>query len=310
MIGRIEKVPLREVWKKEAKDFTSWLFDNIEILGEELDIGLTAVEKEKKVGPFSADIIAEDGTGQKVLIENQLEKTDHDHLGKMLTYVSNLDVKAAIWISSEPRKEHERAIDWLNESGLDINFYLVQIEAYRIGKSEPAPKFSIIAGPSEESKIIGKEKEELSKRHKKRLEFWESLLEKSKSKTPLHSNITPSIYSWIGTGAGRSGLNYNYIITYKYGAIELYIDRGKELKEENKIIFDELHSHKKEIEEIFGEELEWQRLDDARASRIRKVYTYARLDDKNKWNKLQDDMIDGMIRLEKSLKKYINRLKL
>ena len=310
MIGRIEKVRLREVWKKEAKDFTSWLFDNIEILGEELDIDLTALEKEKKVGPFSADIIAEDGTGQKVLIENQLEKTDHDHLGKMLTYASNLDVKAAIWISSEPRKEHERAIDWLNESRIDVNFYLVQIEAYRIGKSEPAPKFSIIAGPSEESKIIGKEKEELSKRHKKRLEFWKSLLDRSKSKTSLHSNLTPSIYSWIGTGAGRSGLNYNYVITYKYGAIELYIDRGKESKEENKRIFDELNSHKKEIEEIFGEELQWQRLDDARASRIRKAYTYARLDDKNKWDKLQDDMIDGMIMLEKSLKKYINRLKL
>lgn len=310
MIGKIEKVSLREVWRKEAKDFTSWLFDNIEILGEELDIDLTAVEKEKKVGPFSADIIAEDGTGQKVLIENQLEKTDHDHLGKMLTYVSNLDVKAAIWISSEPRKEHERAIDWLNESRIDVNFYLVQIEAYRIGKSEPAPKFNIIAGPSEESKIIGEEKKELAERYKKRLEFWKSLLERSKSKTPLHSNITPSIYSWIGTGAGRTGLGYNYVITYKYGAIELYIDRGKDSKEENKKIFDELHSHKKEIEGVFGEELEWQRLDDRRASRIRKTYTYARLDDKNKWDKLQDDMVDGMIRLEKALKKYINRLKL
>lgn len=310
MIGKIDKVPLREVWKKEAKDFTSWLFDNIEILGEELDIDLTAVEKEKKVGPFSADIIAEDGTGQKVLIENQLEKTDHDHLGKILTYVSNLDVKAAIWISSEPRQEHERTIEWLNESGLDVNFYLVQIEVYRIGESEPAPKFSIIAGPSEESKIIGEEKKELSERHKKRLEFWKSLLERSKSKTPLHSNITPSIYSWIGTGAGRSGLGYNYVITYKYGAIELYIDRGKESKEENKRIFDELHSHKKEIEEVFGGELEWQRLDDSRASRIRKTYTHARLDDKNKWDKLQDNMIDEMIKLEKAIKKYINRLKL
>ncbi|MBA7605810.1 hypothetical protein ES703_12945 [subsurface metagenome] len=108
----------------------------------------------------------------------------------------------------------------------------------------------------------------------------------------------------------RRGLNYNYVITYKYGAIELYIDRGKESKEENKRIFDELHSHKKEIEEVFGEELEWQRLDDSRASRIRKTYIYARLDDKNKWDKLQDDMVDEMIRLEKSLKKYINRLKL
>lgn len=126
----------------------------------------------------------------------------------------------------------------------------------------------------------------------------------------MHSNITPNIYSWIGIGAGRSGLGYNYVITYKYGAIELYIYREKESKEENKRIFDELHPYKKEIEEVFVEELEWQRLDDRRASRVRKVYTYARFDDKNKWDKLQDDMIDGMIKLEKALEKYINRLEL
>ena len=144
MIGKIEKVPLREVWKKEAKDFTSWLFDNIEVLGEELDINLTAVKKEKGVGSFSADILAENESGQRVLIENQLEKTNHEHLGKILTYVSNLDAKIAIWLSSSPRPEHERAIEWLNESGVGVDFYLVMIEAYRIGKSEPAPKFTII----------------------------------------------------------------------------------------------------------------------------------------------------------------------
>lgn len=111
MIGRMDQVPLREVWKKEAKDFTSWLYENLEILGEELDLDLTADEKEKDIGSFSADITAEDSFGQKVLIENQLEKTDHDHLGKILTYVSNLDAKIAIWISSNPRPEHERAIE-------------------------------------------------------------------------------------------------------------------------------------------------------------------------------------------------------
>jgi len=310
MIGRIEKVPLREVWKKEAKDFTSWLFDIIEILGEELDIDLAAVEKEKSIGSFSADIIAEDGTGQRVLIENQLEKTNHEHLGKILTYVSNLDAKIAIWISSDPRPEHERAVDWLNESGSGVDFYLVKVEAYKIGSSDPAPKFTVIAGPTEEAKVVGEEKGELAERHKKRLEFWKFLLEKSKLKTSLHANISPNIYSWIGTGAGRSGLGYNYVITYKYGSVELYIDRGKELKDENKRIFDELYSHKKEVEEVFGEISEWQKLEDRRASRIRKRYTYAGLNDKDNWDKLQNDMIDGMIKLEKSLKKPINSLKL
>jgi len=309
-IGKIEKVPLRKVWKKEAKDFTSWLFDNIEILGEELDISLTAVEKEKGVGSFSADIVAEDESGQRVLIENQLEKTNHEHLGKILTYVSNLDAKIAIWISSNPRPEHERAIDWLNESGIGTSFYLITIEAYRIGNSEPAPKFTIIAGPSEKAEVVGEEKKELAERHKKRLKFWESLLEKSKLKTPLHSNITPNIWSWIGAGAGKRGLSYQYCITYKFGTIELYIDRGKDSKEENKRIFDVLHSHKKAIEKIFKGKLEWQRLNNNRASRIRKDYVYAGLNDKDKWDELQDDMIDGMIRFERALKKYIAALKL
>jgi RecB family endonuclease NucS len=113
-VGKIKRVPLREVWKNEAHDFTSWLFNNLEILGEEMNIKLVPIEKEGKAGSFSVDIVAEDEMGQKTVIENQLEKTNHDHLGKIITYLSNLDAKIAIWISSDPKQEHERAIDWLN----------------------------------------------------------------------------------------------------------------------------------------------------------------------------------------------------
>lgn len=305
MVGKIEKVLIREVWKNEAKSFTKWLFDNIEVLGEELDISITSVNREKHIGSFSADIVAEDISGNRVLIENQLEKTDHDHLGKILTYVSNLNARAAIWISSEPRPEHERAIEWLNEAGLDVDFYLVKIEVYKIGESEPAPKFTIISGPSEKSTIVGKEKKELAERHKKRFTFWKILLEKSKNKTELFSNISPNIYSWIGMGAGKSGLSFNYGVTNKNGLIELYIDKGKESEEENKKIFDNLLNHKYDIENTFGEKLEWKRLNDRRASRIVKVYKYAGLNDRDRWNKLQDEMIDGMINLQRALKKYI-----
>ena len=310
LVGRIERVKLREVWKKEAKDFTTWLFENLEVLGEELDMDLTADEKEKNVGSFSADITAEDGSGQKVLIENQLEKTDHDHLGKILTYVSNLEAKTAIWISSNPRPAHETAVQWLNETGGDVRFYLVKIEAYRIGNSEPAAKFTIITGPSEKTEIVGEEKKELAERHKKRYEFWKTLLEKSKSKTNLHANLSPTIYSWIGTGSGVRGLGFNYAVTYKYGQVELYIDRGKESEEENKKIFDELQKRRQEIEKDFGDKLRWERLDDRRASRISKRFNSTSLNDKDKWGKLQDDMIDNMIRLEKALKKHIKALKI
>lgn len=135
-------------------------------------------------------------------------------------------------------------------------------------------------------------------------------MEKAKSRTTLHSNISPTIWSWVGAGAGRSGIGYNYAITNRYGSVELYIDRGKGSGDESKKIFDELYSKKRQIEKIFGGKLDWQKLNDRRASRIRKIYTYATINDKDKWGKLQDDMIDGMIRLEKALKNYINGLKI
>lgn len=310
MVGRIEKVPLRDVWKKEAKDFTCWLFENLEILGEELDLKLTADEKEKSVGSFSADITAEDASGQKVLIENQLEKTDHGHLGQILTYISNLDAKIVIWISSDPRAEHIRAIEWLNETRSGVNFYLVKVEAYRIGNSEPAAKFTVINGPSEKTEIVGDVKKEMAERHRLRYDFWKSLLEKSKPKTSLHANISPCIYNWIGAGSGKRGLGFNYAVTYKYGQAELYIDRGKDSGSESKTIFDELSSHRQEIEKDFGEKLKWDRLDDRRACRISKRFDYAGLNNPDKWDKLQEDMINAMIRMESAFKRHIKALKI
>lgn len=308
MIGKMKKIPLREVWKKEAKDFTSWLYENLEVLGEELDLDLIPNQKEKSVGSFSADITAEDESGRVVLIENQLEKTDHVHLGQILTYVSNLEAKIAIWISSDPRPEHMRAVEWLNETRSGVLFYLMRVEAYRIGSSEPAAKFTVVTGPSKKTEIVGDEKKENAARHKLRYDFWESLLEKSKQKTNLHSNISPSMANWIAAGSGMRGLAFNYVVTYKHGQVELYIDRGRESDDENKRIFDELHAQKAEIEKDFGGKLRWERLDDRRASRISKRIEMAGLSDSEKRPKLQDEMIDAMIRLEKALKKHIKAL--
>src|SRR3989338_2472339 len=145
-IGKLRKFPLRENGKDEAKDFTTWLAENIDSLNEAMEISLSVVEREKNVGDFYLDIVAEDSDGNQVIIENQLEKTDHDHLGKVITYLSNLSAKTAIWITSSPREEHVKAIDWLNESTPDdIYFYLIKIEAVRIGDSPAAPLFSVIA---------------------------------------------------------------------------------------------------------------------------------------------------------------------
>jgi len=307
-VGRLRKVPLREIWPNEARDFTVWLADNLDLLGEVLGLELSLVTREAAAGPFSADILAEDASGSLVIVENQLEPTDHDHLGKLITYLSNLGAKSAVWISSQPRPEHEAAIHWLNESlPADTAFYLVKVEAYRIGDSPPAPLLSIVAGPSPEAKQIGIQKEELAERHILRLEFWKQLLARSRQHTMLHAAISPGKENWISAGAGISGLSFNYVIRMNGAQVELYIDRGD--AGENKRIFDQLFVHREQVEAIFGGALEWQRLEDRRASRIRSVLPGGGLADRDRWPEIQEAMIGAMVRLEKALKPEIRRLR-
>lgn len=313
MIGKLTEVPLREIWKNEAKDFTAWLEDNIDNINEELETTLTIISREEGVGLFQADLVAEDESGEKVVIENQLEKTDHEHLGKLITYLSNLDAKSGIWITSEPQQEHTNAINWLNEIGnrAGIKFYLIEVKGYKIGDSLPAPRFSILAGPSEEAKTIGKKKEEDAERIVRRRGFWKKMLEKAEDRLPLYSNVSPGGDYWLSAGSGRSGVHYNFLIYARGGGggVELEISKGKKFQEENKRIFDELYSHKEEIERDFGEQITWKRLDSKISSKLRVKYPIGGLYQPEKWDELQEKMIDGMVRFEKALKKHIARLK-
>ena len=252
---------------------------------------------------------AEDDNGNTVIIENQLEKSDHNHLGKIITYLTALEAKTAIWIVAEPRPEHINAINWLNES-TSGNFYIFKLEGIKIGDSEPAPLLTLITGPSEESKEVGEKKKEIAERYTLRYKFWEGLLEKAKDKTKLHAAISPKQYHWISAGAGKSGLSYNYYVKQTEGRVELYIDRLKDTESENKEIFDQLFKNKAEIEEIFGEPLLWERLDGKRASRISFVINKGGYRTEEKYDEAQDAMIDAMIRLEKSFRPYIAKLKI
>ncbi len=307
-IGKLEKVSLREIWKNEARDFTGWLEENIEILNGSLDLSLSPIERQKRTGTFAADLLAEDNEGNQVIIECQLEKTDHDHLGKVLTYLANLDAKTAIWICSDPRPEHVKTVMWLNEfTPADVSFYLVKVEGIRIGESPPAPLFSVICAPSEVTKESGEEKKEHAERHKNQVEFWTRLLTKSKEKTELHTNISPSKRSWIGTGAGIAGLTYCYSVANNSVSAHLYIDRGKDSQEINRRIFDTLHAKKEEIETDFGESLDWE-CEDRRSCCIRWKCTEGGLMAEDRWDDLHDKMIDRMIKLDKALVNHIRRL--
>ncbi len=295
-VGKLESVDLREIWKHEEKGFSSWLEKNIETLGETLGLSLSPVQAEKPVGPFSVDLVAEDGDGNLVVIENQLESTDHDHLGKVLVYLTNLDAKIAIWITKSGRPEHVRAVEWLNEvSPADIAFYLVRLSAFRIGLSDPAPLFTIIAGPSIEAKDIGGTKEDLAERHILRLKFWEQILGRAKEcGLASHANRGPSKDSWLGGSSGKSGLSLNFLIwLQEKSAVELYIDTGE--REKNKRIFDQLSVEKGSIEVTFGSPLSWERMDDRKASRIRYTMNLGGLKDgESRWPQIQEALIDAM----------------
>lgn len=309
MVEKLQRVPLREVWKHEALDFTTWLQDNIDVLNDVLDLRLISAEREQSAGTFNVDLIAEDESGNAVIIENQLEKSNHDHLGKLITYLTAIGAKKAIWIVADPRPEHVGAISWLNESS-SADFYLLKIEAIKIGSSPPAPLLTLIVGPSEESREVGATKKEIAERDVIRNRFWAQLLEKAKEKTKLHSKIKPSHKNWLGTSAGRRGLDFNYTILKHSVGVELYIDRGKDSDEINKTIFNKLIKAKDGIEKTFGKSLEWQPLENKRACRIRRQIKIGGYRDETKWDELQDAMIDAMIQLEKALKSHIAKLKI
>ena len=304
MIGKIQRVKLREVWKHEALDFTTWLESNIDVLNEALGLTIVSVDREKNAGAFSVDLVAEDEAGNVIIIENQLERSDNDHLGKLITYLTSLEAKAAIWVVSEPRPEHVRAVAWLNESRA-ASFYLVKLEAIQIGNSPPAPLLTLITGPSAEAVEAGEAKKEFAARHDARKRFWTMLLERSKPRTKLLSGITPGIYSWIGSSSGVQGLNLNYAVRRHDAQVELYIDADKDSGDGNKVILDKLAAQKEAIEKDFGGPLLWESLDEKRACRIRKTVDMAGWQDEEKWPQACDALIDAMIRLEKALRPHL-----
>jgi hypothetical protein len=309
-IGKLERVPLREVWEHEAYDFTQWLQENIDVLNTALELNLVNVDREQAAGSFSIDLVAEDEGGGTVIIENQLEKSNHDHLGKIITYLTGMSAKAAIWIVSDPRPEHVAAIAWLNESS-SAAFYMVKVEAVRIGDSPAAPLFTLIVGPSEEAKDVGQTKKEIAERYGIRKRWWTALIDRSAKVNKLHAHITPGEYSWLGASSGIRGLNLNYSVNQDECAAELYIDRGKDADMENKAIFDQLFAHKDDINAAFGQSLSWERLEEKRACRIRHTQSgggYRSPEDQ--WPALQDAIIKDMDRLEKALRTYLKQLKL
>ena len=305
-IGKLQRVALREVWKHEAYDFTKWLQENIDVLNTTVGLNLVNVDREQAAGSFSIDLVAEDEGGGTVIIENQLEKSNHDHLGKLITYLTAMSARAAIWIVAEPRPEHVAAIAWLNES-TGADFFLVKVEAVRIGTSPAAPLLTLIVGPSKETSVRT-QKHELAERYDIRLNWWTQLVSLPGAK--LHKHITPGTYSWIGTSSGVRGLNLNYVVTQDDFAAELYIDRGKDSEEENNSIFDQLFAFKTEIDEAVPHTVSWERLEGRRACRIRVTMPGGYRSAEVEWPTIQASGVEAMNALNNALQPHLKKLKL
>ena len=269
-LGKVEKLVIRDQWKNEEYDFTPWLAkeENIQLLGDEINLDLEVEDTEVSIGSYKADIVARDGNGRTVVIENQLEKTDHKHLGQIITYASGVEARIIIWVCSKVTDEHRQAIDWLNEvTRADIAFFACEIELWRINDSLAAPKFNVVASPNDWTKVVKStvNSKELSDTKKTHLDFWngfKSFMEESGTSLKMRQ---PRPQHWYNLAVGRSkfsiGLTTN--TQSKQIGCEIYI-RGEGAKE----AFSQLEQQKEHIESILGE-LEWHELPDGQDCRIK-----------------------------------------
>lgn len=305
-IGKLQEVDIRNLWKHEQYDFSEWLSkeENIEYLNDILGLTLVDISKETYVGLYRCDLFAKDETtGTKVIIENQLEISNHDHLGKIITYASGLDAKVIVWIVKEARQEHRSAIEWLNNNtNNNINFFLIEIHAYKIGNSDNAPMFQIIEQPNDfiKNNKSTNSNESMNKSQSQRMEFWnqfnEILIKRGK---PFNVRKATTDH-WYNVAIGTSDAHIDITLVNKDSVIgvELYIT-------DNKDLFDKLYQKKDEIELDLGFELEWRRLDNSKASRIVTFIKGLNFDDHSNYIDLMNKTIDLAVLMRDIFKKYI-----
>lgn len=306
-LAKIIKVDLRKAWNHEAHHFTQWLSEeeNLSLLGDEIGIDIKLIQTEASVGKFNVDILAEEeNTGRKVIIENQLEITNHDHLGKIITYASGLDAEIIIWIVEDVRDEHKQAIDWLNEhTDENINFFAIKMELWQIADSPFAPKFQIVSKPNDWAKAVKKSvgQGNLTETKVMQLDFWNRFIEFAKSgKTSLKfRKANPQHWYDISLGNSSSHISLTINTQENKIACEVYISNNKEL-------FDKLLGQREKIENEFDNKLIWQRLDGKKASRI-KIIEEADIDNIDNWEKYFAWLKSNAELIQKVFPKYIKK---
>jgi len=318
-LGKLERLDLREVWVDESQDFTPWLAkeENIKLLGDALGLEFSIEGTEVPVGAYSADILCKEmASDKKVVIENQLGKTDHSHLGQILTYAAGLDASILVWIAQHFTEEHRAAIDLINSKVKeDFSLFAVEIEAWRIGDSLPAPKFNVVCKPNDWSKTVAEnvaqlQSGDLTDAKKLQLEFWANFqkyaIENGKNIKPTK----PLPQHWMNIAIGRSGFKLAGIASF-YDSLNDSFDQH-ELRaevviyaENAKVYFDSLMEHKLEIEKEVGESLVWYTAEGTNMCRIYLRRT-ADIREKSKWPEMNVWLLG---KLETLHKVFASRIK-
>lgn len=304
-LGRLKEVDIRELWAHEQYNFSNWLAkeENIELLNETVGLTLTDIDKEVYVGSYRCDLVAVDETTDvKIIIENQLDSTDHDHLGKIITYASGLDANVIIWIVKEAREEHKSAIEWLNNNmAKEISFFLLEIKAYRIGDSLPAPMFKVVEKPNDFIKSNKSVKNgDLSKTQAERLNFWTEFNRVVTENGKPFNVRKATTDHWYDVAIGTSDAHISITLVNKDGTIgvELYVRDCKDL-------FDNLYEHKEEIENKLGFNMHWERLDDKKASRIKSYIPGLNFNKQGNYPELMNLVIERVVLMRNVFKGYL-----
>jgi len=273
-LGRLTRVDLRDVWLTEASDFTPWLArpENLEVLAEAIGMDLELEAQEQNVGPFRADLLCKNlNDDHWVLVENQLERTDHTHLGQLLTYAAGLQAVTIVWVAARFTQEHRAALDWLNEITDDrFAFFGLEVELWKIADSPAAPKFNIISQPNDWTRNVGQaakriENEALTEKRQKQLAFWTAFRARLAATNSSIRSQKPYPQHWTNLSIGRAGMHLAATMhtSERRLGVELYLD-GPQAKQH----FHELFSQKEAIEADLGHSLVWMELPERKASRI------------------------------------------
>jgi len=268
-LGRIEDVKLRSFWPDEAKDFTPWLAsdEGLALLGEAMGMDLELVDTEVAVGSYRADVVATDtASGEKVVIENQLEPTNHDHIGKLITYAAAVEAAKVLWIAQRVRDEHRRALEWLNDrTATGLDFFAIEMQLWQIGKSEPAPRFSIVAQPDNFVRAVRQGQTQTTAGGLTYLDFWQGFVDYIDTNGAHVRKRKPQPQHWydISIGTSAAWLSLTARLRNADLGCEIYIgaDNAKE-------IFHALENDRAAIDSEVGEDLDWMELPNAKASRI------------------------------------------